>query len=134
MSEQPTRRELRTFAVALVVFLAAVGSALLLWSERPLPGYGLLGAATLAAALGLARLALLRPLYRAVRVVGRPIGVFNSILILSLVYVLFFVPVGLWRRLTGKDPLRRRWQPDAPTYWEERKRKTLEPDDFKLQF
>ena len=134
MSEQPTRRELRTFAVALVVFLAAVGAALLLWSERPLAGYGLLGAAGLAAALGLARLALLRPVYRAVRFVGRPVGVFNSIVILSLIYVLFFVPAGLWRRLAGKDPLRRRWLPDAPTYWEERKRKTMEPDDFKLQF
>lgn len=129
----PTRKELRNFAIALVIFAGGLGG-LLLWRGNAIAGYVLLGIGGLAAAVSLVSLAALRPIHRVFLLVGRPIGVFNACLILSLIYLLIFTPVALLRRLFGKDPLRRRRDPQAASYWEERSRKTFGPDDIKHQY
>lgn len=38
-------------------------------------------------------------------------------IVMALIYLLAIVPVGLLLKLFGKDPLRRAFQPDAPSYW-----------------
>ena len=42
-------------------------------------------------------------------------GIVNRVL-LSLVFYVVVLPIGLIFRLTGKDPMTRRWDPDAETY------------------
>ena len=45
------------------------------------------------------------------------LGAVMTRVLLTLVFVAAFVPIGLALRLAGKDLLRRRLDPDAETYW-----------------
>lgn len=58
------------------------------------------------------------------RFLGRLVGgtfQFVATFLLLAVYVVAFVPAGLLVRLAGKDPLTRKWEPDASSYWQSRK-------------
>lgn len=68
-------------------------------------------------ALTLLRLEALAPLYTGWMKVAHVIGAVISRLILILLYGLFFVPAGLILRLTGQDPLNRKLDPNAESYW-----------------
>lgn len=57
-----------------------------------------------------------------------------SPLILALLFYVFITPIGFLMRLTGKDPMRRRFEPDAKSYWIERNPPGPEPETFKNQF
>lgn len=54
--------------------------------------------------------------------------------ILFLIYVTTVVPTGLIMRLVGKDPLRRRFEPDASTYWIARDDAGVTPASLRRQF
>ena len=47
----------------------------------------------------------------------QPIGWTISHLILGITYFLVLTPIGLLMRLLGRDPMRRRLDPNAQTYW-----------------
>jgi hypothetical protein len=49
-----------------------------------------------------------------------PIGWVMSHLILAIIYYLVLTPVGLVLRALGRDPLHRRFEPEAKTYWIDR--------------
>jgi hypothetical protein len=48
-----------------------------------------------------------------------PIGLVVSFVMLSLFYFLLITPIGLLFRLMGRDPLQRRFDAKARTYWVE---------------
>jgi hypothetical protein len=89
------------------------------------------GAAIAAAAVGLAgalgiwaapRLG--RRLYRGWMLAAVPIGWTISHLVLAIAYYGVLTPIGLVMRLAGRDPMQRRFDRDAPTYWIERPRES----------
>ncbi|MFQ5513402.1 MAG: SxtJ family membrane protein [Myxococcota bacterium] len=136
----PPERTLRQFGfVALGGFgLAAV----LAWTESLVFAIGLGDwrprIAALLAALGLlsALFSLVwpranRPLYVGLLVVGYPIGFVLSYAILGLLFYLLFTPIGLGLRLLGHDPLQRRFEPDAESYWSEARRERSAESYFK---
>ncbi len=45
------------------------------------------------------------------------IGAFNMKLILGIVYMVCFSLVGLLFKLVGKDPMKRKFEPKAESYW-----------------
>ena len=49
-----------------------------------------------------------------------PIGFVVSHVVLALVYYLVLTPIGLLMRLFGYDSMKRRFDPEAPSYWVER--------------
>jgi hypothetical protein len=119
LKTDPTTRELRQFAG---LWLPAIGlvAAWLLWGATgnvPL-------ASTIAAALialgvvGLARPAVMRPLFVGWMAAAYPIGWVVGHLLLALLYFAVLTPIGLALRLAGRDPLQRRWDPSATTYWQ----------------
>ena len=55
---------------------------------------------------------------------AHPIGWTVSHLLLAFVYFVVLTPIGLAMRLAGRDPLQRQIDPEAKSYWVERKRKT----------
>ena len=55
-------------------------------------------------------------------------------LLLTLAFYLVFTPFGLVMRILGKDPLHRRFQPDAATYWETRDDGPFDPDRLEKQY
>jgi hypothetical protein len=53
---------------------------------------------------------------------------------LGLVFFLAVTPTALIMRAMGKDPLRRRLDPAARTYWIDRRPPGPQPETMKLQF
>jgi hypothetical protein len=58
----------------------------------------------------------LRVVYRGWMALGQALGWFNTRIILGVVFYLLVTPMGLLMRLAGKDPMRRRYAPEADTY------------------
>lgn len=53
--------------------------------------------------------------------------------VMFLMYVVCFIPGGLIMRIVGYDPMHRKFDKDAKTYWIEKKETDL-PDPMKYQF
>lgn len=64
--------------------------------------------------------ALRRPMYMGWMYLVFPIGFVVSLVLLALVYFVVLTPIALMLRLAGKDPLARKFEPGAPTYWADR--------------
>jgi hypothetical protein len=60
---------------------------------------------------------ILRPVFKLWLKVAHAIGWFNTQLLLSIVFILIFVPTGLVMRLLRKDPMKRKMLAEG-TYWE----------------
>jgi hypothetical protein len=122
----PDERTLRQFGwVALGGFGLL---ALLAWNERLLFSFGLgaarpavagalLGVGALAAALGLVFPRANRPLFVGLTLLAFPIGFVLSYLILTVLFFGVIAPIGVLMRLLGHDPMNRRLEPGAPSYW-----------------
>ena len=79
---------------------------------------GALGAALIV--LGLTVPVLLKPVYRVWMALAVVLGFVMTRVILTVVYYLIMTPIGLIMRLLGKDPLHRRLDPGASSYWIEK--------------
>jgi hypothetical protein len=120
INRNPSGRQLAVFAAACLVLLGALGARE--WLRGRGAAAGVLWA--LAAAVPLAGVAsreALRLLYVGLSYATRPIGVVVSVIALAAVYYLALAPIGLTMRLFGRDPLSRKLEPGAPTYWTPRK-------------
>ena len=60
--------------------------------------------------------AALHYLHRGWTHLGEALGWLNTRVILSLLYVIAFVPIGLVMRLAGRDPMERNFDPAADSY------------------
>ena len=123
----PDDKTLRQFG-----FIALVGFGLLAacaYYERWIFGFGLGGARLpVAGVFGVAALvsfvfALVYPRANRLIFVGTtllafPIGFVLSYVIMGVLFFLIIAPVGAALRLFGKDPMARRYDPRAPTYWD----------------
>jgi hypothetical protein len=88
-------------------------------AARPV-GFVLMGVGALHALFSLVRPSLNRPLFAGLTLLTYPIGLVVSTVLLVVLFFVIITPVGLTLRLLGKDPLHRRWHPDAQTYWVDR--------------
>jgi len=122
----------RSFGFVFAGFFALIG-ALGLWrhSERwPL----WIGLAVVMLVLALAAPKLLAPLNHAWARFGRLLHAIVSPIILGVIFYFCIVPIGFLMRLSGKDPLRLRYEPEADSYWMKRIPPGPQPDSFKNQF
>ncbi len=76
----------------------------------------------------------LRPLNRAWARFGHLLFCVTNPIVLLLIYGLTIVPIGLALRALGKDPLRRAFIPEAPTYWITREQPGPSPETMTRQF
>ena len=60
---------------------------------------------------------ILRPVFKLWLKIAHAVGWFNTQILLSIVFILIFIPIGLMMRLLGKDPMKRKMQ-EKGTYWE----------------
>lgn len=63
---------------------------------------------------------LLRPVWVVMIFIGSIVGFVVGHVVLTLIYAFVFTPIGLIMRALGRDPMMRKFEPDAPTYWEKR--------------
>jgi hypothetical protein len=80
---------------------------------------GVAGAITILAAPPLGR-----KVYRGWMLAAVPIGWTVSHLVLAIAYYGVLTPIGLAMRLVGRDPMQRKFDRDATTYWIERPRES----------
>jgi hypothetical protein len=76
----------------------------------------------------------LPPLNRLWAKLGHLLHTIVSPVFLAVLFYGCIVPVGFLMRLSGKDPMRRRFEPDADSYWIVRNPSGPGPDSFKQQF
>jgi hypothetical protein len=114
----PEDRELRRFAwigvvasLVVAIVLHAVKGVDLRWCAL------VVGAGCALAVSPWVSLRITRAAYRVLVGATLPIGLVVSFVLLSLFYFLLITPVGLFFRLMGRDPLKRRFDAKARTYW-----------------
>jgi hypothetical protein len=113
----PSKGELRWFGLLLVTFSIVLG-AIVFWHSAStrvptaIVGVGL-GICIVYYALRPLRL----PIYRTWMRAMYPIGWLLSHIILISIYYLVLTPIGWVLRVVGYDPLSRRFDPEAKTYW-----------------
>jgi hypothetical protein len=114
----PKHKELRNFAI--IALVASVVLALLLYF---LKGVGIQWAIIIiTTGFGIfissfVSLKLTRIIYLGLILVTFPIGWVISMILMTAFYFLLLTPLGLFFRLLGRDPLSRRFDPDAKSYW-----------------
>ena len=122
----------RAFGLVFAGFFAIV-AAFRAWRGHPDYDWWL-GAALAFAFLAFFWAAPLAPLNRLWARVGRVLHALVNPLLMGLIYAAAIVPTGLLMRLFGKDPLRLRRDPAAPTYWIAYHASGARPDSMKDQF
>ncbi len=114
----PSRKDLNGFRlIALCVGLLA---ATLLYAVKHVDGpwcLAIAGAGAAIALSGLVSLKLTKAIYVVMVAVTLPIGFVVSLMLMAIFYFGLITPVGLIFRLLGRDAMRRRFDPQATTYW-----------------
>ncbi len=122
----------RSFGIVFGVVFALLG----LWpvfSEGPARLWAIaLGVAFEVLALG--KPALLRPANRAWMKFGLLLSRMVNPIVTALLFYSVFAPMGVLIRLLGKDPLRLGYDPEASTYWIERRPPGPKPETMSQQF
>ena len=110
----------RVAAVAQAAVALAVATWLMFFKKHVILGAVLYGVGTLVLVGGLFIPALHRAIQRGGVWLGRIVGQALTWLLLMPFFYLCFPPARLILWLRGKDPLRRRWDPSAASYWTDR--------------
>ncbi|MEX2114356.1 MAG: SxtJ family membrane protein [Pirellulales bacterium] len=133
-NRNPSPREVRQFAL---YWLSGFCCLLAAWA------YFRYGSWTVAVTLGIGAVAsmvlgLLRPMWMRIAFLvwmgaAYPIGWLISHTLLAAIYYLVITPIGALLRLSGRDPLARRFDRDAETYWTSRE-PSADPARYFRQF
>ena len=113
--QQTDAQRLRKFGIVMAVTFAVLAS-LLLWRERPAGPYLLYVSAT-SLVVSLILPLVLAPIERVWMALALVLQVVMTTLILTLTFFIVMTPMGFLLRLSGKDLLEIRRDPDAESYW-----------------
>jgi predicted membrane metal-binding protein len=122
----------RAFGIVFAVVFAIVG-LLPLWSGGPVRSWALIVAAVFLIVALVAPKAL-RPLNILWFRFGLLLHKIVNPLIMGMLFFLTVTPIALYFRLTGKDPLNRRFEPDRASYWTLRDPGDPAPENMRRQF
>jgi hypothetical protein len=122
----------RNFGFVFAGFFSLLGGLGLWYHSEHWPLW--LGLAVIVLVLALAAPRVLAPFNWVWTKFGLLLHAIVSPIMLGIIFYLCIAPIGFLMRLTGKDPLRRRYEPDADSYWIKRMPPGPPPDSFKNQF
>lgn len=115
----PPKRELRQFGLLCLVIFGGM-AAWAYFHDGSRLAMGLLAFASIAGGtLGVLAPQALRPIFVGWMVAAFPIGWTISHLLLGIIYFGILTPIGFVMRVAGYDPMERKLDPDAGTYWKE---------------
>ena len=129
IDHQPSGKNLGVFAAVWLVFFAGWGCWFGFRSGWDGWAYGFLGLSVVAPLVGLVSREGLRLIYLGACYAAFPIGFVISHILLGIVYYGVMTPIGLMMRIVGYDPMHRKPDSQAETYWVER-----EPPKDKQQY
>lgn len=124
---KPTPKVLRTFGLTGLFAFAAV-AGILEWKHKiffitvadgavPMTRDTLLGLAAYCGVFAAIFPRALLPLYITLTCGAYPIGLVVSYAVMLIMYFMVMTPIGLMMRMFGRDPMHRRFDPAARTYW-----------------
>ncbi len=129
---QSTTKQLREFGITMGIVIGLVGG-FLYWK-----GYSAWQTVAIVAAVfavaGLIAPVVLKPLYRVWMSFAVVMGFVMTRVILTLLFSIVFVPVGLAIRILRTDPLDERIDPDAKSYWHKRDASEFDPRSAAKQY
>ncbi len=117
-NRDPTPRQVRQFALFWCSGFCCLLSALAYYRYDARPAaMALLLCGLASMVLGGAHPAWMRPIFLGWTAAAYPIGWLVSHVLMAVIYYFVITPIGLLMRLFGRDPLSRRFDRDAKTYW-----------------
>jgi len=134
INRNPTTREIRQFALFWLPALCFLVAGWLCYRLAAWPAAaGLVGCGLLSGVVGV-----LRPRWMRIVLMGwmwaaYPIGWTVSHLLMASIYYLVVTPIGSIMRLAGRDPLARKFDRNAETYWTPRA-ENVDPARYFRQF
>ena len=117
MNWTPTRRELRQVAVITLIGCAIVGGVLR-WYGHPTAATVVWAIGAVVGPIGLIAPVLVKPVFLVLSIVSWPIGFVVSYVVMAVFYYVIITGTGMIFRLVGRDPLHRKPDPEATTYWQ----------------
>ena len=109
-------KEKRDIRIVFLIFSAIFG--VIAWRHYPsIETYVLSGLSLVLLPIVAFAPIILRPVFKLWLKIAHAVGWFNTQILLSIVFILIFIPIGLIMRLLGKDPMKRKMQSEG-TYWE----------------
>jgi hypothetical protein len=133
IDRNPPPRQLRIFGLIWLLVFGFLGYMAFRKSGLTLPVRALWTMAAAIPAVGFVFLPVLRWAYLGLSYATFPIGWVISHLTLALVYFGVITPIGIVMRLGGRDPMARRFDRSATTYWHKRRPKE-NPERYFRQF
>lgn len=129
---KPSEKQLKSFGLAGLIMCNVIG-IVLFWLEKiSNSGYLIfIMVGILLFVLSRVSTRLLKPVFLVLVLLTFPIGWIFSHLVMALFYYGIITPVSVFFRLLNRDPLCRKYDPDADTYWITCKRKRPAKDYFR---
>ena len=127
-----TKKELRKFGLTIGIAFCIL-AALLLWRGKAHHIY-FWGVGGLFLILGIFIPIALKPIEKVWMKIAEAMGWFMTRLILGIAFYLIFTPVALIMRLFNKDPLNRKIDKKAKSYWIKRKKETFVKERYERLF
>ncbi len=119
LNKNPSRRELFIFGALFAAFFGLIGGLVWWKFEAPTVAYVLWTIAAFITILFYAVRPIRKPIYLGWIHIAYPIGWVISHTAMAVIYYLVFTPIGLIMRLFGRDPMERRLDRSAASYWAE---------------
>ena len=120
------------FGLVWLVFFGVVG-CIACWRSGFAWASGWWGIALLVPAVGTVSSTFLRFVYVGMQYLGLPVRLVVSVAILALLYYAVLTPAGLLLRALGYDPMKRRFDQAAKSYWVPRQ-PAASPDRYFQQY
>jgi ABC-type uncharacterized transport system permease subunit len=117
IDHNPSARTLGWFGLLLGVFLGLLGVVARFRFGAPSVAMGLWITSVLVVTAYYLAPPIRKPLYLGWMYAAYPIGFVMSYVVLGVTYFLVVTPIGLVMRLAGNDPMQRRFDRSAATYW-----------------
>ncbi len=113
----PSVRQLRQFGCLCLVVFPLLGW---IWSGNPRILAGLFGIGAGMALAGFLMPRALKPIFVGLMLLALPIGIVVGEALMLLIYFGVFLPIGLCFRLANRDALKRSFEKNRESYWEEK--------------
>ncbi len=128
----PSKKQLKDFGLIGLIMCTVIGLVLLGLDKIPAIGFMIFClVGVVLYVLSRISVVLIKPVYLGMIVLTFPIGWVVSHLMMALFYYGIITPVALLFRLLSRDPLCRRYEPGAGTYWIQCKKKRPAKDYFR---
>ena len=114
-TDKKSTRELRKFGLTMAACFAVI-SFIFFWRQKA-PGPYLASLAMLFLLAALVAPSVLGPIERMWMKLARVLSVASTFILITLAFYIVVTPTGLLIRLFGKDPMKRRFDRVAESYW-----------------